>query len=96
MGKIPAEGKRAAICGYNSQYRISASLILRRLQERNLEWIRIADPKGGRLDDFQIGSNYQVDAYQMKWSEYPDNFTFNDLIVGSKGKPSASIPSYIH
>jgi hypothetical protein len=86
--KIPAEGERAAICGYNSQYRISASLILRRLQERNLEWIRIADLKGGRLDDFQIGDNYRVDAYQIKWSEYPDNFTFNDLIVGQKGKPS--------
>lgn len=88
MVKIPAEGERAAICGYNSQYRISASLILRRLQERNLEWIRIADLKGGRLDDFQIGSDHRVDAYQMKWSEYPDNFTFNDLTAGSKEKPS--------
>jgi hypothetical protein len=86
--KIPAEGERAAICGYNSQYRISASLILRRLQERNLEWIRIADPKGGRLDDFQIGSKNRIDAYQMKWSEYPYNFTFNDLIAGQKGKTS--------
>lgn len=88
MVKIPAEGERAAICGYNSQYCISASLILHRLQERNLEWIRIADPKGGRLDDFQIGSNYRVDAYQMKWSEYPDNFTFNDFTAGSEEKPS--------
>lgn len=88
MVKIPADGERAAICGYNSQYRISASLILRRLQERNLEWIRIADLNGGRLDDFQISSDHQVDAYQMKWSEYPDNFTFNDLTVGSKEKPS--------
>lgn len=88
MVKIPAEGERAAICGYDAQYRISASLILRRLQERNLEWIRIADPKGGRLDDFQIGSNYRVDAYQMKWSEHPDNFTLNDLTAGSEEKPS--------
>ncbi|MGB9133454.1 MAG: hypothetical protein WCB90_12740, partial [Methanosarcina sp.] len=67
MVKIPAEGERAAICGYNSQYRISASLILLRLQERNLDWIRIADLEGGRLDDFQIGNNYRVDAYQIKW-----------------------------
>ncbi|AKB57703.1 hypothetical protein [Methanosarcina barkeri] len=88
MVKIPAEGERAAICGYNSQYRISAFLVLHRLQERNLEWIRIADLKGGRLDDFQIGSDHRVDAYQMKWSEYPDNFTFNDLTAGSKEKPS--------
>lgn len=88
MVKIPAEGERAAICGYNSQYRISASLILRRLQERNLEWIRVADLNGGRLDDFQIGSNYRVDAYQMKWSEYPDNFTLNDLTSSSEEKPS--------
>lgn len=88
MVKIPAEGERAAICGYNSQYRISASLILRTLQERNLEWIRIADLNGGRLDDFQIGSNYRVDAYQMKWSEYPDNFTLNDLTSSSEEKPN--------
>ncbi len=94
MVKIPAEGERAAICGYNSQYRISASLILRRLQEINLEWIRVADLKGGRLDDFQIGSHYRVDAYQMKWSEYPDNFTFNDLIAGSK-EGSKEKPSLI-
>lgn len=88
MVTIPAEGERAAICGYNSQYRISASLILRGLQERSLEWIRIADLKGGRLDDFQSGNDHRVDAYQMKWSEYPDNFTFNDFIVESKEKPS--------
>ncbi len=88
MVTIPAEGERAAICGYNAQYRISASLILRGLQERSLEWIRIADLKGGRLDDFQSGSDHRVDAYQMKWSEYSGNFTFNDLIVESKEKPS--------
>lgn len=88
MVKNPAEGERAAICGYNSQYHISASLILRSLQERNLQWIRIADLKGGRLDDFQIGSGHRVDAYQIKWSEYPDNFTFNDLTSKSEKKPS--------
>ncbi|HWQ48942.1 MAG TPA: hypothetical protein VN414_08350, partial [Methanosarcina sp.] len=88
MVKIPAEGERAAVCGYDAQYRVSASLILRGLQKRNLEWIKIADLEGGRLDDFQIGSNDRVDAYQMKWSEYPDNFTLNDLISSSEEKPS--------
>ena len=77
----PAEGERRAIGGYYPQYRISASLILRSLRDGSLQWIRIADPEAGRIDDFQIGRQSRVDAFQMKWSRYPANFTFNDLTL---------------
>lgn len=84
----PAEGERRAIGGYYNQYQISASLILRSLRDGNLQWIKIADPEAGRVDDFQIGRQSRVDAYQVKWSKYPTNFSFNDLISKRKGKPS--------
>jgi hypothetical protein len=29
-----------------------------------LEWVRLADPEAGRLDDFQIGTPDRVDAVQ--------------------------------
>ena len=84
----PAEGERNAIGGYIPQYRISASLVLQRLREKNLKWIKIADPAAGRVDDFQICGHSQVDAYQVKWSKYPDNFTLNNLVKGSSKEPS--------
>jgi len=84
----PAEGERRAISGYYPQYRVSASLILRALRGGSLQWIRVADPNAGRVDDFQIGSQSRVDAFQVKWSQYSGNFTFNDLIKPKDKKPS--------
>ena len=78
----PAEGERRAISGYYPQYRASASLILQSLGKGDLEWIRIADPEAGQLDDFQLGSPSRIDAYQVKWSKYGGLFTFNDLVSG--------------
>jgi hypothetical protein len=76
----PAEGERAAIGGYYPQYLVSADLILRRLDEGRLEWVRLADPEAGRLDDFQIGTPNRVDAYQFKWSTHAGTFTYSDLV----------------
>ena len=83
----PAEGERRAIVGYSSQYRISASLVLRGLQEGSLQWIRILDPEAGRVDDLQIGSESRVDAYQIKWTQYGGNFSFRDLTQPLRGSP---------
>ncbi len=86
----PGEGERRAIGGYYPQYRIAASLILRHLRHEvsPLQWIRLADPEAGRVDDFQIGSQSRVDAFQVKWHLYGGNFTFNDLKSPSDGAPS--------
>lgn len=51
----PAMGERRAIGGYHPQYRVAAGLIIRALRNGALEWIRVADPEAGRVDDLQIG-----------------------------------------
>lgn len=84
----PAEGERRAAAGYNPQYKISAKMILKALRRGNLEWIRVADPDAGRVDDCQIGTTARIDAYQVKWSQYPGATTLNHLIKGSKEEPS--------
>lgn len=84
----PAEGERRAIGGYYPQYRISSSLILRSLRTESLQWIRIADPKAGRVDDLQIGGQSRVDAFQVKWSQYSGSFTFEELVKASGKAPA--------
>src|SRR5712691_3838018 len=84
----PAEGERRAIGGYYPQYRIAACLTLRSLREESLQWIRIADPKAGRVDDFQIGSQSRIDAFQVKWSQSPGTFTFGELTKASDNTPA--------
>ncbi len=83
----PADGERRAIVGYYPQYRIAASIILRELRHERLEWIRLADPEAGWVDDFQTGSPVRVDAFQIKWSAHPGSFTFRNLTQGSGDTP---------
>ena len=84
----PAEGERRAISGYSGQYHVAAAVILSGLREQRLQWIRVADPEAGRVDDLQIGSDGRVDAYQIKWSQFPGLFTFNDLIANKYNAPN--------
>ena len=84
----PGEGERRAIGGYHAQYLTSASLILRDIRHGRLQWIRVADPKAGRVDDLLIGSPGRVDAYQVKSAQYGRAFTFRDLTVPQSGAPS--------
>ena len=76
----PAEGERRAVRGYSAQYRVAAQLIYAALVDGNLEWVRIADPDAGRVDDVQIGRRDRVDAYQVKWGEYEERITFKALV----------------
>lgn len=90
-GQAPADGERRALGGYHPQYRIAAGMILRGLRDGGLEWVRLADPEAGRLDDVQIGTLGRVDAYQVKWSRDATSFTFNRLIT----PPDATTPALI-
>ena len=72
----PSEGERAASSGYHAQYNLSACIIYRHLREDSLEWIRLADPDAGRVDDCLIGTSLKVDGYQIKWRRDGGNFTF--------------------
>lgn len=84
----PAEGERRAISGYISQYRVAASLILQKLREGSLSWIKVADPEAGQVDDFQIGSQHRIDAFQIKSTQYDNNFSFNDLVTAKANERS--------
>lgn len=68
MRRRPGEGERNALAGFVPQYKIFAAQILRALHRRSLVAISIADPEAGRLDDIQIETTEQIDAYQVKWS----------------------------
>ncbi|NLI98290.1 hypothetical protein GX441_06480 [bacterium] len=81
----PAEGERHAAIGFSNQYRVSTSKILEEL--RTFDSIRVNDPDAGRVDDLQIVSDNRIDAYQVKWSEYPKPFTFRELVKTGK-RPS--------
>ena len=71
------DGERAAISGYRPQYEIAASIVLYHLRNGTLEWIKLADPNAGSIDDFQIATPGRLDAYQVKWSQHSSNVTYN-------------------
>jgi hypothetical protein len=77
--KSPSQGERNAARGLSAQYRVAADLIYARLLEGTLEWIRVADPEAGRVDDIQIATTNRIDAYQVKWSEFSESITFAAL-----------------
>ncbi|MFA0834927.1 MAG: ATP-binding protein [Methanobacterium formicicum] len=84
----PGDGERRAIGGYLPQYVVSSSIILNKLRNKDLQWIKVADPEAGRVDDLQISNQSRLDAFQVKWSRLGGTFTFNNLIVPSENKPS--------
>lgn len=77
-----SSGERAAIIGYSVQYRIAAEIIYSSLTAGELEWIALADPDAGRVDDIQIATSGRLDAYQVKWGEQIGSLSFNDLTSG--------------
>lgn len=77
-----SSGERAAIIGYSAQYSIAAEIIYSALVAEELEWIAIADPDAGRLDDIQVATPGRLDAYQVKWGEQIGTLSFNDFTTG--------------
>lgn len=86
-GIPPSEGERRALVGFSPQYRLAALLALRAL-ERGLEAVRLLDPGAGRVDDMQLYRPNRVDAYQVKWEQYPGAVTFNYLVTAQGGTPN--------
>jgi hypothetical protein len=86
---ISASGERAAIVGYSAQYLIAAEQIYTALLAGQLEWIALADPEAGRVDDIQVATPDKIDAYQIKWGEQVGSLSFNDLASGA-GDPGDS------
>jgi hypothetical protein len=86
----PGEGERRAVRGLAAQYQVAARLIYDALITGQLDWIRVADPEAGRLDDIQIATPGRLDAYQVKWSSYEGRLLFNALV-----KPVGDNPAII-
>ena len=97
-GKVSAKGERAAMGGYVPQFDEFAKLVYINLVNGNLEWIKVADPKAGKLDDIQFSTSTEVHAYQVKWTisnaviSYQTFKTFIPLIVSSWMNIKASNP----
>lgn len=78
--KVSAIGERAAISGYLPQFDEFAWFVYRNLIENQLEWIKIADPEAGKLDDIQYATSKEIHAYQIKWTIADKNISFQDFI----------------
>lgn len=87
-----ADGEVRALRGYTGQYAVAAQLVYDALLEGDFDWIRLADPDAGRLDDLQIARPGRLDAYQVKWSEFEGRISFNSLITAS-GAGEGATPS---
>ena len=77
--RSPSLGERAAVLGYSAQYLVAAELIHEALLDGRLEWVALADPEAERVDDFQIATPGRLDAFQIKWHDYPGSFPYSQL-----------------
>lgn len=75
-----SDGERSATSGYRNQYHVGAKLIIEALRQHDLDWVRVADPAAGRVDDIQIARTARIDACQIKWRQYAGTLTLNDLV----------------
>ena len=65
------------------QFKTFARIAYDALNQNQLVWIRIADPKAGILDDIQYATKTAVHAYQVKWSnkDDPTPFSYSNLLA---------------
>jgi len=82
--------------GYVPQYKVAADLIYSALVDGTFEWIKIADPEAGRVDDIQIAKQGRLDAFQVKWGKTTQNVPFRFLTREEKGKKRQGKPSLMH
>lgn len=79
MNKIPSIGERAAIGGYLPQFDEFAWRVYNNLKNNQLEWIKVADPDAGKLDDIQYATATEIHAFQVKWTISGDNISYTDF-----------------
>ena len=82
----PGDGERRSAGGLFAQYRYAAWVILRELSVDRLDWIKVADPEAGQVDDLLVGTSNRVDGFQVKWSTFPGTITPSDLLHPREGK----------
>jgi len=86
----PAMGERRARWGYGYQDKVATDRILRILRDdlrggsALFEGVRLADLQAGRVDDFVLVWNRQVEGNSIKWSGDASPMNWGDLI-GTEG-----------
>ncbi len=60
-----------------SRFHIISAILIERLRKQDITWVRIADNES--VSAFQVSTNSRVDAYRIRWSEWSDSLTLNDL-----------------
>lgn len=79
---IPSgNGERGAMGGYRAQYDEFSRRVYECILNGHLECIRVADAEEnvGKLDDICYVTDNEVHAYQVKWSNNDDTFTYVDF-----------------
>ena len=88
--ELPAMGERRARWGYGYQDKVATERILRILKDdlrigfAAFQGVRLADLQAGRLDDFVLVWNRQVEGNSMTWSSDASPMNWGDLI-GAEG-----------
>ena len=49
-----------------------------------LQWISLADTRAGGFDDFVLGLDHRIEAYQVRTSSYPKRFNIETLLKGNE------------
>jgi hypothetical protein len=83
----PSQGEKRAVVGYSGQYVVLANITIQHLTGHRLEAIRLVDPEAGWLDDFQALTSGRLDAYQVKWSQYPRTMAWGALLNPGDAAP---------
>ncbi|MHB1514481.1 MAG: hypothetical protein ACYCVY_02010 [Acidiferrobacteraceae bacterium] len=82
----PGEGERRAHRGYGRQYQSAAAAIYAALERGDLAWVGlVADRAAGIADDLVLGLSGRVIGYQLKTSQYSEQFRLSPLLVGKNG-----------
>lgn len=74
--QVSASGERGALTGYMAQFGQFAQFVYRALVDKQLEWLRLADPDAGKLDDIFYATLTEIHAYQVKWTGAGANISF--------------------
>lgn len=79
--KMTLLGERVAMSGYLPQYDEFAIKVYEAIESGDLEEIRVADEEDnvGKLDDIVYVTNYDVFAYQVKWTTDGNTMSYLDF-----------------
>jgi tetratricopeptide (TPR) repeat protein len=66
--------------------KVMCSIIFDRLRKQDVVRVRITDPQMRKADDLQITTESRVNAYLLRWSEWPDKLELDDLTSERTGE----------